>query len=69
MADIVTIRGAVTRAKVDGIPVSEYALRMWIKQGLIPTRKAGRKTLLFYPNLVSYVCCNGGCANGKAGVN
>lgn len=69
MADVVTIREAVTRAKGDGIPVSEYALRMWVKQGAIPARKAGRKILLFYPNLVNYVCCNDGCVNGTAGVN
>lgn len=44
MADIVTIREAVRRAKADGIPVSEYTLRQWVKTGVIPTRKAGTKT-------------------------
>lgn len=55
MPDVVTIREAVQRAKSDGMPVSEYTLRQWVKTGEIPTRKAGTKILLYYPNLVSYL--------------
>lgn len=57
MRDIVTIREAVARAKVDGIPVSEYTLRNWIKNGELSARKAGNKTLLYYPNLIKYLQC------------
>ena len=57
MRDIVTVREAVARAKADGLPVSEYALRGWLKTGEIPSRKAGNKTLLFYPNLIKYLQC------------
>lgn len=57
MPSVVTVREAVQRAKADGLPVSEYTLRGWIKTGAIPTRKAGRKILLFYPNLVRYLQC------------
>ena len=57
MPNVVTIREAVQRAKADGIPVSEYTLRQWVRTGAIPTRKAGQKTLLFYPNLVRYLQC------------
>ena len=39
MADVVTIREAVQRAKSDGLPVSEHALRQWVKTGAIPARK------------------------------
>ena len=60
MHDIVTIREAVARAKADGIPVSEYSLRSWIKSGAIPSRKAGNKTLLYYPNLIKYLQCSDG---------
>lgn len=61
MADVMTIRGAVARAKAEGLPVSEYTLRGWIKTGAIPVRYAGSKTLLFYPNLVRYLqCADGG---------
>jgi len=49
MADVLTIRGAVARAKADGLPVSEYTLRGWIKSGVVPVRHAGSKMLLYYP--------------------
>lgn len=55
MPEVLTIREAVQRAKSDGMPVSEYTLRRWIKTGEIPTRRAGSKILLYYPNLVSYL--------------
>ena len=60
MGNVVTIRGAVARAKADGLPVSEYTLRGWIKAGLIPVRHAGSKQLLYYPNLVRYLRCEDG---------
>lgn len=63
MPNVVTVREAVQRAKADGLPVSEYTLRGWIKTGAIPTRKAGRKILLFYPNLVRYLQCADGSDN------
>lgn len=59
MPNVVTIREAVQRAKADGLPVSEYTLRQWVRSGAVPTRKAGNKVLLFYPNLVQYLTCSG----------
>ena len=63
MPDVVTIREAVRRSKSEGLPVSEYALRQWVRLGVIPVRKAGSKTLLYYPNLVSYLRCDHGADN------
>ena len=60
MPDVVTIREAVARARSDGLPVSEYTLRRWVRTGVIPVRLAGAKQLLFYPNLVSYLRCENG---------
>jgi hypothetical protein len=57
MPNVVTIREAVQRAKSDGVPVSEYTLRLWVKSGAIPVRKVGQKVLLYYPNLVRYLQC------------
>ena len=57
MPQIMTIREAVQRAKKDGLPVSEYTLRRWIRAGLIPVRTVGHKVLLFYPNLIRYLQC------------
>lgn len=68
MADVLTIREAVQRAKADGLPVSEYTLRQWVRTGVIPSRKAGTKTLLFYPNLVRYLQCEDGADNKPATV-
>lgn len=57
MAQVMTIREVVTRAKDDGINISEYSLRRWIKAGDVPARKAGRKILVYYPNVVAYITC------------
>ena len=48
MPDVLTIREAVQRAKAEGLPVTEYTLRQWVKSGAIPARKVGQKALLFF---------------------
>lgn len=63
MHNVVTIREAVQRAKAEGLPVSEYSLRAWVKTGAIPARRIGQKALLFYPHLVRYLQCEDGCDN------
>ena len=54
MPNVVTIREAVQRAKVDGLPVSEYTIRRWVKSGVVPVRNVGSKALLFYPNILMW---------------
>lgn len=66
--NVMTIREAVQRAKADGLPVSEYTLRHWVKIGAVPTRKVGQKALLFYPNLVRFLQCEDGADNTPATV-
>ena len=66
MPDVLTVREAVTRCKADGLPISEYTLRQWVRTGAIPTRKVGQKALLFYPNLVRYLQCEDGADNTPA---
>lgn len=68
MPNVVTVREAVKRAKQDGIPISEFSLRQWIRAGAIPIRKAGTKILIFYPNLVRYLQCEDGGDNKPATV-
>lgn len=68
MPNVVTIREAVQRAKSDGMPISEYTLRRWVRIGAIPARKVGQKVLLFYPNLVRYLQCEDGCDNAPSTV-
>ena len=61
--NVLTVREAVKRAKQEGLPVSEFTLRQWIRIGAIPVRKAGTKILLFYPALVRYLQCEDGGDN------
>lgn len=61
MPNIMTVREAVQRARADGMPVSEYTLRRWIRTGDIPVRRVGQKVLIFYPNLIKYLQCADGC--------
>lgn len=68
MPNVVTVREAVKRAKQDGFPVSEYTLRLWIRTGVVPVRKAGTKILIFYPNLVRFLQCEDGGDNQSATV-
>ena len=63
MPNVVTIRECVQRAKADGLPVTEYTLRRWIKTGQIPVRTVGSKALLFYPHLVRFLQCQDGGDN------
>lgn len=68
MSNVVTVREAVRRARADGLPVTEYTLRHWIKTGAIPVRNVGSKALIFYPNLVRYLQCDDGADNVPATV-
>ena len=66
MPNVMTIRKAVQRAKAEGLPVTEYTLRHWIKTGAIPVRTVGSKVLLFYPNLTAFLRCDNGADNAPA---
>ena len=68
MPDVLTIREAVQRSKAEGLPVTEYTLRHWVRIGAIPTRKVGQKVLLFYPTLVRFLQCEDGCDNQPAAI-
>lgn len=63
MADVLTIREAVTRAKAEGIPISETALRRWVKSGAVPIRKTGNKQLIYFPNLEKFLRAEDGGDN------
>lgn len=58
--EVLTIRESVQRAQAEGLPVSEYSLRRWIKAGELPVRMIGKKALVFYPTLVSFITCENG---------
>ena len=66
MPNMVTIRQAVSRLKTDGLPLTEYSLRMLVKRGAVPVRFIGQKALLYYPNIISYLQCEDGADNTPA---
>ena len=68
MPNIMTIRESVQRAKAEGLPITEFTLRRWIKTGAIPVRTVGSKALLYYPNLVAFLRCDNGADNAPATV-
>ena len=63
--DVLTIHETVARSKAEGIPVTEYTLRAWIKRGDLPVRKIGTKSLIYWPNLIAYLSCADGGDNAN----
>lgn len=59
-ANVLTIPAAIERVRAEGLPVTEYSLRAWIKSGALPVRRIGRKSLIFWPNLMSFLTCEQG---------
>lgn len=58
--DVMTIPATLERARAEGLPVTEYSLRAWIKSGALPVRRIGRKSLVYWPNLRSFLACDEG---------
>jgi len=56
-----SIRENVSWSKGTEFEISEYSLRLLVKRGAIPVRYVGKKALIYYPNIVSYLkCVDGG---------
>lgn len=54
------------RAESEGLAVTEYALRQWVRNGSIPARKAGRTILLYWPNVRDFLTCTDGVGDAAA---
>lgn len=59
-SDLTTVRGSVARAKEEGLAVTEYSLRAWIRTGQIPVAWAGNRAMIYFPNLVRFLRCEEG---------
>ncbi len=57
MRDICTPREIVARARSDDLPLSEYGLRLLLRQGRIPCRRIGTKQLVSYRRVVNFLSC------------
>jgi len=55
--DLTTVRGAVARAREEGLAVTEYSLRAWIRTGQLPVAWAGNQARIYYPNLLRFLRC------------
>ena len=60
---ILTIQETVSRAKQEGMPVSEYTLRRALRCGAIPCRTVGKKYLIAWKNVVKWLLCEDGQDN------
>lgn len=61
--DILTIPETLTRARSEGVPLSEYSLRRLIRSGKIPARFLGTKALVSYSAVLRYLSCAEGQDN------
>jgi hypothetical protein len=55
MNDLLSIHGAAERCKLEGIPLSEKALRRFVKDGSLPATHTGKKALIYFPNVMKFV--------------
>lgn len=60
---VLSPRGVVKQAKIDGYNVSEYAVRQWIRTGALPVRKVGNAYKVYYPAFVRCLECADSCDN------
>lgn len=52
---IATIRDTVSRCQREGIGVTEYGLRRWIKEGRLKVLWSGNRALVNWDNLMEFV--------------
>lgn len=50
-----TIRETAARCKAEGLGVSEWALRGWVRTGKIKYVMAGNKALIYWKNLLTFL--------------
>lgn len=56
--NMLTINETVARSKLEGIPISESAVRRWVRNGDIHAVYAGKKALIYWPALLEFLCGN-----------
>lgn len=53
--DMLSIAKTAERCKEEGIPLSEKALRRFVKEGFLPATHTGKKALIYFPNVLEFV--------------
>ena len=54
--NLLSINETVARSRLEGLSITETALRRWVRDGTLHATYAGRKALIFWPNLVKLLC-------------
>ena len=52
---LATIRKTASRAKSEGLGVSEKALRAWVAEGKLAFVPSGNRRLIFWPTLMDFL--------------
>ena len=55
MSNLLSIHETAARAKAEGLPLSEKAIRKFVKSGELPAVQTGKKALIFFPNVIEFV--------------
>ena len=57
MARINTINSELRLCRAEGYPISEKALRAWLRQGMIPSVSIGNRKLVLHDNVIAFLRC------------
>ncbi len=50
-----TITKTAERCKAEGLGVTEWAIRAWCREGKLRHVMAGKKALIYWPNLIAFL--------------
>lgn len=53
--DMLSIAKTAERCKAEGIPLSEKAIRRFVKDGSLPAVQTGKKALVYFPNVKEFI--------------
>lgn len=55
VCNVGTVREVTARLKKEGFQISEYALRLWIKDGTLPAVYSGKRALISYKKVLEII--------------
>ncbi len=53
--NLASIHNTAQRCKNEGMPISEKAIRIFVKNGKIPAIKSGTKALILWENVLTFI--------------
>ncbi len=55
MKDLLSIHDSAERCKAEGLPLSEKAIRRFVKNGDLAAVQTGKKAMVFFPNIIELI--------------